>query len=70
MRGDVFGVKLDAMLVEPARGDAELDRTDAPRHRVAAIDGHQAHVAVQQPHDLAALQVDRGNNGELFEQAV
>jgi len=36
--------------------------------RIAAIDGRPAHVAVEQANDLAALQIDCGNNGELLEQ--
>ena len=37
--------------------------------RVCPIDGGLAHVAMQQANDLAALQVNRGNDGELLEQA-
>ena len=37
--------------------------------RVCPIDGGLAHVAVQQANDLAALQVNCGNDGELLEQA-
>jgi hypothetical protein len=37
--------------------------------RVGAIDGGPVHVAAEQAHDLAALQVNCGNDGKLLEQA-
>src|SRR5258708_13635234 len=45
--------KFRPRLLEPTRGLA----------RIRAIDGRAFHVAVEQAHDLATLEVNRGNNG-------
>ena len=39
------------------------------RRRVLAVNSRAVHLTAQQAHDLAVLQIDRRNNGELVEQA-
>ena len=51
--------QLGALVGEGARG----------RRRVASVHRRALHLAAPQPHDLAALEIDGWNNGELFEQA-
>ncbi len=57
---EVYDVdKFRAGLLETARGLAGI----------RAVDGGSVHVAVEQAHDLAVLQVNGGNDGEFLEQA-